>query len=68
MSKDVFLSVTQAAQKLEVSRQRILELIKDKRLPAIKIGNAYAIRISDLDSLERLDVGRPPKVKVKGEK
>ncbi|HEX8564119.1 MAG TPA: helix-turn-helix domain-containing protein [Pyrinomonadaceae bacterium] len=63
MSEESYLSVTQAARKLKVSRTRVLELINDKRLPAVKIGNSYAIRASDLDNLKLLSVGRPPKQK-----
>ena len=50
---DRFFSVTEAADHLNVSRQYILQLIKDGRLPSQKMGQQYAIRIKDYEQLAR---------------
>lgn len=63
MKNDDFLSTSQVADKLGVTRQRALELIVSGRLPAQKVGNSYIVRASDVDSLELLKPGRPPKPK-----
>jgi excisionase family DNA binding protein len=61
MGNDEFLSTSQVAERLGVSRQRALELITSGRLAAQKVGNSYIVRASDLESLELLKPGRPPK-------
>lgn len=53
------LSTAEAAEQLGVTRQRVLELITDKRLPALKVGRAYVIRAGDVAALELRSVGRP---------
>jgi excisionase family DNA binding protein len=53
------LSTAEVADHLGVTRQRVLELITEERLPAIKVGRAYVIRAGDVDSLELRSVGRP---------
>jgi excisionase family DNA binding protein len=53
------LSTAETAEQLGVTRQRVLELITDERLHAIKVGRAYVIRASDVASLELRSVGRP---------
>jgi excisionase family DNA binding protein len=58
-----FLSVAEAAGKLGVSRGRVNKLISDGRLPALRIGRAYAIKESDLSLVENRPTGRPPKEK-----
>lgn len=53
------ISVTQAAEKLGLSRKRVFEFIKDERLPARKVGSAYVIKESDLQLIENRTTGRP---------
>lgn len=59
--EDKLLSTADVAAQLGVTRQRVLELITNERLPAMKVGRSYVIRASDLSSLELGKVGRPPK-------
>jgi excisionase family DNA binding protein len=61
MSATNLLSVSQAADKLGISRWRINQLIKEGRLPAQKVGRAYVIKESDLKLVEDRKPGRPPK-------
>ena len=55
------ITTAQAAEKLGVSKQRVLVLIQRKRLPATKIGNAYLIQPKDLSKVKNRKTGRPPK-------
>jgi excisionase family DNA binding protein len=61
--ENIFLSVAEAAEKLGVSRGRVNKLISEGRLPAQRIGRAYAIKESDLKLVENRQTGRPPKAK-----
>lgn len=36
-------TVTEAAKKMKISRQRVLVLIKDKKLKAKKVGNNWLV-------------------------
>jgi excisionase family DNA binding protein len=58
---DDFLSTNDAAERLGVSRQRVLQLIEAGRLPAMKFANVYMIRTDDLKQVEDRPQGRPPK-------
>lgn len=64
--EDKLLSTADVAAQLGVTRQRVLELITDERLPAMKVGRSYVVRASDLSSLELGKVGRPPKSAANG--
>lgn len=55
------LTTTQAAKELKISRSRVLVLIRDKRLPAVKFGDAYVIERKDLAKVRVRKVGRPAK-------
>lgn len=55
------ISLTEAAEKLGLTRKRVFDFIKDERLPAQKIGTTYVIRESDLDLIKDRKPGRPPK-------
>lgn len=46
-----------------MTRQRVLQLIQDGRLPAQKFANVYMIRRGDLSNIEEKPMGRPPKVR-----
>jgi excisionase family DNA binding protein len=61
MSSDELLSTAEVGKRLGVTRQRVLELITEGRLPARKVGRAYIVRAGDVDTLEFHKVGRPPK-------
>lgn len=61
------LSTAEVATHLGVTRQRVLELITEERLPAMKVGRAYVVRSSDLSSLSLGKAGRPPKAKAEAE-
>jgi excisionase family DNA binding protein len=63
MKEDELLPTAEVANRLGVTRQRVLELITDGRLPAIKVGRAYVVRSADVASLKLLKVGRPAKAK-----
>jgi excisionase family DNA binding protein len=56
-----FISTTQAAERLGVTRRRVQALILDKRLPATKIGRDYAIDPADLRKVRHRKPGRPRK-------
>lgn len=57
------LTTSEAAERLEVSRRRVLALIDAGRLPAQKFGRDYMIDESDLKLVEDRKPGRPRKVK-----
>lgn len=62
MTEDRLLSTTEVAAQLGITRQRVLELINERRLVAIKVGRSYVVRFSDLANLERRrGPGRPKK-------
>ena len=52
------VGVSEAADRLGVSRQRVLQMIADQRLPAQRIGRAWSINEADI-SRRRIPVGRP---------
>lgn len=56
---DNLISVTQAAEKLGLSRKRVFEFIRAERLPAVKVGAAYVIKESDLQLVGQRATGRP---------
>lgn len=51
----------QVAEKLGITRQRVLALIDVGRLPAIMVGGSYIVKEADLKLIENRPVGRPPK-------
>lgn len=58
--KDKQLTTQQAADKLDRTRSRILQLIYEKVIPAEKIGRDYLIKKSDLDLVVlKKPTGRP---------
>ncbi len=61
--KKKLLSVKDAAEALELSEQRIKQLIYEERLKAEKVGNQWIILESDLQLVENRQTGRPPKDK-----
>jgi excisionase family DNA binding protein len=63
MSAEGYISTTDAAERLGITRQRVLQLIESGRLPASLFANVYMIRESDLKLVEDRPPGRPPKPK-----
>lgn len=61
MSNEVFLSTPQVAEKLGITRQRVLALIDVGKLPAMMVGGSYIVKEVDLKLIENRPVGRPPK-------
>jgi excisionase family DNA binding protein len=60
------LTVSDVAARLGVTVWRVHQLIKEKRLPAVKLGSQYVINEKDLELVkERKRTGRPPKAKTK---
>lgn len=60
------LSVQEVADRLDLTRVRVNQLIDEGKLPAKKVGRAYVIKASDLHLVEKRNkAGRPPKVKDK---
>ncbi len=57
------LNTSEAAAKLGISAIRVRQLIRDKRLPSIKIGRDYIIKEKDLKLIENRQNGRPSKNK-----
>lgn len=54
----MFVGVSEAAERLGISRQRVLQMIADQRLPAQRIGQSWSIDAADL-ARHRVPVGRP---------
>jgi excisionase family DNA binding protein len=61
MSAEGYISTTDAAARLGITRQRVLQLIEGGRLPASLFANVYMIREADLKLIETRTPGRPPK-------
>ena len=55
------LSTTQAAERLNVSRRRVIALIEQGKLPAEKFSNVYMINEKDLALVKNRKAGRPKK-------
>ncbi len=60
MSEEEYISTTDAAAHLGITRQRVLQLIEAGRLPAKLFANVYMIRVNDLSLVEERTPGRPP--------
>jgi excisionase family DNA binding protein len=60
MSAEGYISVTDTAERLGITRQRVLQLIEAGRLPASLFANVYMIREADLKLVEERTPGRPP--------
>jgi excisionase family DNA binding protein len=55
------LTVQDVAKRLGISVPRVHQLIREKRLPAQKLGSQYVIQESDLQFVKDRPTGRPPK-------
>lgn len=58
---DNLLSVKNAAERLNLSEQRIKQLIYDGRLEAQKVGNQWIITTAAIDAVKTNPTGRPSK-------
>jgi DNA binding domain, excisionase family len=58
---ETYISTTQAAEILGVTRQRVLQLIEQGRLQATKVANVYLIRKTDISAVAERKPGRPAK-------
>jgi len=58
--KSEMISTKEAAEELGVTTIRVRALIRDGRLPALKISRDWIIRRSDLDLVRVRKPGRPP--------
>jgi excisionase family DNA binding protein len=63
VAKTLLIGVVEAAELLGIQRRQVNNLIRDGRLPADKIGNAYIIRRVDLAKVPK---NRKPGPKPKG--
>ena len=45
-----FLTASEAAERMRVSKMTVYRLIRSGQLPAVQIGKAYRVRESDLES------------------
>lgn len=59
MADEEYISTTEAAEQLKITRQRVLQLIEDGRLDAKKFANVYMIRRTSLVNVEDRKPGRP---------
>jgi excisionase family DNA binding protein len=57
---ETYISTSEAALALGISRQRVLQLIRGERLKATKFANVFMIRRTDLAAVEDRPQGRPP--------
>jgi excisionase family DNA binding protein len=55
------ISTASAAERLGITRQRVLQLIERGRLPATKFSGVYVIREEDLKLVKNRAPGRPRK-------
>ncbi len=63
MAIEGYLTTKQIAEKLGVTVGRVQQLVADKRLIAIKVGQTNLIKESDFQKYEKKDRGRPRKTK-----
>jgi excisionase family DNA binding protein len=59
------LTTTQAAERLGVSRRRVLAMIRSGRLRAERIGRDWLIAEADLALVQERKPGRPPAMTVR---
>ena len=68
MANEEYISTTEAAEQLGITRQRVLQLIEGGRLDAKKFASVYMIHRASLANVEDRKPGRPPKAKVEASK
>jgi len=55
------LTTREVSERLGVTIKRVQAMIRDKRLPAEKMGRDYVVRVEDLKMVEDRKPGRPRK-------
>lgn len=55
------LTTAQVGEQLGIGKRRVVALISSGRLPAVRYGQNYLIKPSDLDLVRDRPPGRPPK-------
>lgn len=50
MPEDEYLTTDQVAELLQLHRDTVRRMIREKRLPSVKVGKQYRIRRRDLDA------------------
>lgn len=45
---DRYCSVTEISRIFRISRTPIYNLLKEKKIPSVRVGNAYRVKISDM--------------------
>lgn len=60
-----YVTTTQAAERLGITRHAVIALIKRGSLKAEKFGKSWIIRVKDLESVRNRKVGRPRKALTK---
>ena len=53
------LSVTQTAQMLDITRQRVHDLIKNGQIMACKLGRYYYVEAAEVEKYQNQPTGRP---------
>ncbi|WP_414528012.1 helix-turn-helix domain-containing protein [Nodularia chucula] len=53
------LSITQTAQILGITRQRVHDLIKNEQIIASKLGRYYYIEVAEVERYKNLPTGKP---------
>ena len=53
------LSVSQTAKRLDVTRQRVHDLIKNGQIVACKLGHYYYIEVAELEKYKNQPTGKP---------
>lgn len=56
-----YLTTTEAASRLGISRQRLAVLIRDGRIGSVRFGRVHQVRASDLAKVTKLKPGRKGK-------
>ncbi len=59
------IGTKEASERLAISQQRIQALIKNGKLPAVKVGRDWLIKEGDLELVRNRKNGRPKKETVK---
>lgn len=58
MQEEKLLTRTEVQEILRISQSKMYRLIRNKKLPSIRVGKTYRIRRSDLDEYLETEKGR----------
>lgn len=62
-----YLTTKEVAARLGVTIKRVQAMIRDERLPAVKVGRDYLVLEADLSLVADRKPGRPPKTQAEGQ-